>query len=216
MTQLLVGFSAGIIRDSCEELPTSVNRCRSLCKCSSLNCIKVSFAGIMKRAKKRPSCSASSFHGMRKDELRACANTFGVRTRRSSASGVSNCWRKNADMIVDCEKAARRTGQSTLKSLFNTKCPGRQATTIEDSARPQTSALFSALRNITDISSFRREAKALNLKVRLPKSDGHGRRWRTKDEILADYAGKLGHSLVGSPSGASKEPGVVLPIASHS
>ena len=60
--------------------------------------------------------------------------------------------------------------------------------TSEDSAKHRNAALISALRDIKRIAAFRKQAQALNLMVRVPKADGEGTRWRTKADILADYA----------------------------
>ena len=186
----------------------------------------------MKGSKKRPSSSAlltvPDFHGMRKNEIRACASRLGVRTRRPSAADGSKAWRKVRDLVLDCEKAARRPGQPTLKSFLKMKRPAsacvsgsplcdvgtefgmQQITTqglcldaacmtTEESEKHRNAVLISALRDIENIAAFRKQAQALNLVVRVPNAVGQGYRWRTKADILADYVRMLEESPCASP-----------------
>ena len=171
---------------------------------------------IVNGANTRPSSSASpavpDYRALRKNDLRACAARLGVRTRRQSAASRSRDWRKVGDLVVDCEKAARRAGQPTLKSFFTMKraMSGRASgssscdiatiqglrldadgATSEDSATHRNAALISVLRDIKPIAAFRKHAQALNLMVRVPKADGEGTRWRSKADILGEYAHML-------------------------
>ena len=169
------------------------------------------------------------FHGMRKARLMACATRLGVRTRRPSArAGYSPTWRKVRDVVVDCEKAACCSAQPMLESFFKMNRPasacmsnspsrivsakiGKQQITArglcldvecetpEARAKHRKSVLISALRDIKRIVAFRKQARALNLVVRVPKAAGEGYRWRTKADILADYVRMLEESPCASP-----------------
>ena len=161
------------------------------------------FLDIMKGLKKGPSSSAPStapdFHGMRKNEIKACASRLGVRTRRPSAAGGSTAWRKVPDLVLDCEKAARRPAQPTLKSFLKMKRPASACMTTKKSAKHRNALLIAAIRDIENIAPFRKQSKALVLVVRVQKAGGQGHHWRTKQDILADYVRMLEESPCASP-----------------
>ena len=59
--------------------------------------------------------------------------------------------------------------------------------------------LISAPRDVEHIAVFRKQAQALDLVACVPKAVGQGHRWRTKADILADYASMLEESPCASP-----------------
>ena len=100
----------------------------------------------------------------------------------SAAKGVS---------VQCCPPSVSNDGSASM--------PGSASISIETAQQPTTAAVasvealptISELKRISNIDDFRKRAKALGLDVRCKKPDGNGWAWRSREDVLKDYARKL-------------------------
>ncbi len=100
----------------------------------------------------------------------------------SAAKGVS---------VQCCPPSVSNDGSASM--------PGSASISIETAQQPTTAAVasvealpaISELEKINKIDDFRKRAKALGLDVRCKKPDGNGWAWRSREDVLNDYARKL-------------------------
>jgi len=100
----------------------------------------------------------------------------------SAAKGVS---------VQCCPPSVSNDGSASM--------PGSASISIETAQQPTTAAVasvealpaISELEKINKIDDFRKRAKALGLDVRCKKPDGNGWAWRSREDVLKDYARKL-------------------------
>ena len=96
-------------------------------------------------------------------------------------------------------------------------CLGLQRVLSDECLIPRKAISLSALQNIKNIESFREQAEALNISVRITRPDGKVGKWRNKSDILAEYVKMFEQVCVPSegPSGSPiSEPAPIrLPVS---
>jgi gamma-glutamylcyclotransferase (GGCT)/AIG2-like uncharacterized protein YtfP len=144
------------------------------------------------------------------DEFRKRAKALGLDVRHKKPDGNGWAWRSREDVLKDYARKLVETRAATSASM-----PGSASSSMETTHRPtppdasgvEALPAISELEKINKIDEFRKRAKALGLDVRHKQPDGNGWAWRSREDVLKDYARKLVETRGATlPSGTGSVP----------